>query len=170
MQFDMTKTPPTQQEIDQERDALEKKIKGLRLALFGCGVLPGALVAALVWFGEVAHFGYAVIFGGVISIITGVSLCKIAHRLTTYRSTIALLAPLPDESEECVSLVAACRADAQCDAYRQAVMQQGRSLVMEEVEALIRWKETRRERETEAEAHRQRQEACAVLHSTEKLA
>ena len=179
MKFDMTKTPPTQEEIDQERDALEKKIKGLRIISITLTLLTGAsllVFAVLFWPKEALNTKDAtlIIFNAVaigLSLQLAIAvLRKINHRMTNYRSTLALLLPLPDFSEECLDLVAACSANAQCDAYRQAVIQQGRAIVTGEARAMIRWPEAARVRGMEAEAHRQRQEACAILHSIEKLA
>ncbi len=224
MKFEVNTTPPTQQEIDQERKGLEGKIKVqtriflahlmliivlilvVPLVLGSIGLLSwkAALALAAVLAFAAATLGLAVVLAFVVApafvtlfiagepgaftdasvlaflaALTAMSIAvyvriAIDRRLDQYRAALAALTVLPDQSEDCIPLVEVCLADQRCDTYRQAVVQQGRALVMGEVNAMIRWAEGAEQREADAkadaEAQHRRQEACAILKSSEKLA
>jgi hypothetical protein len=161
LKFDITQEPPTQQEIEQERERLQEIKRSLKRE-------RKAAVATAVALGSVAFFTTTpgvVVACAILGIVIADRFSSNKDKLRTLKEQISAISSIPEDSELWVGILGDCKDCPECDKYRVTVARQGRDLVMAEADAIKKWPETKSQRKKEREL----QDARRLLKSESKM-
>ena len=141
------------------------------LVLAGVAIAVGATVGITDSAGAVAGVCAGTLLFAFVGLAYSVGLVvkKAAEVVGGCKNEMALLSFTDADKlqQRCPQIMEACRQDADCEAYRVAVAQTGRSLTVAETNMMRNRVAEAEARQFEEEQERQRQGACSILRSTE---
>jgi hypothetical protein len=153
MEINIESKPPTEAEVQKERQQIEKKIKSKNRQF---NITIAMTVALLI---ITRYINTPEIATGIAILTLFSALVWKTFDLLATAANLERVRPIPDDM--CQKTLWICDNDPACENYRQAVLTQGRQMTLQEANAINQWHRESHQRQNLPTAE---EEACRKLH------